>query len=50
MPFQITKNDYKKVLQYYNVSIPNAPKQLKETAENLLSNKLDVFLSMPLKK
>jgi len=40
MPFQITKNDYKKVLQYYNVSIPNTPKQLKETAENLLSDKL----------
>ena len=37
---QLTHNDYKKVLNYYNVPIPKTNKQTKIHAENILSNKL----------
>lgn len=36
----LTKLDYKKILQYYNIPIPSSGKQLKKEAENILVNKL----------
>jgi hypothetical protein len=40
MRYNITKKDYTKILQYYNVDVPNNTKNLKMKAENILANKL----------
>uniref|UniRef100_A0A6C0EGW3 Uncharacterized protein n=1 Tax=viral metagenome TaxID=1070528 RepID=A0A6C0EGW3_9ZZZZ len=40
MPYNITKKDYIKILEYYNVPIPNNNKNIKEKAETILANKL----------
>jgi hypothetical protein len=40
MPYNISKKDYIKILEYYNIAIPNNNKKLKEKAETILANKL----------
>jgi hypothetical protein len=40
MPYKITNSDYSKILSYYGLEIPKKGSQLKETAENILSQKL----------
>lgn len=40
MSYKITKNDYIKILQYYNLSIPKKMADIKKTAEKILSEKL----------
>jgi hypothetical protein len=37
---ELTNNDYKKILEYYNKSIPKSKRLLKMMAEKLLANKL----------
>lgn len=37
---KITYNDYIKILNYYNLPIPNNHLKLKKTAENILATKL----------
>jgi hypothetical protein len=39
-PLQLTPLDYKKVLIYYNQSVPKSNRQTKKKAEKLLANKL----------
>lgn len=39
-PLQLTPSDYKKVLSYYNQSIPRSHRQTKKKAEQLLTSKL----------
>jgi hypothetical protein len=38
--FKITKNDYIKILKYYNLNIPSKTEDIKKTAEKILSEKL----------
>ena len=40
MSYKLNKNDYKKILQYYNLPIPNNYHQIKNKAEELLADKL----------
>jgi hypothetical protein len=40
MSYNISKKDYIKILEYYNISIPNNNKNIKEKAEIILANKL----------
>lgn len=40
MSYNISKKDYIKILEYYNISIPNNNKNIKEKAEEILANKL----------
>ena len=40
MSYNISKKDYIKILEYYNISIPKNNKNLKEKAETILANKL----------
>ena len=40
MKYNITKKDYINILNYYNESIPDNNKQLKEKAGNILNKKL----------
>uniref|UniRef100_A0A6C0DGL5 Uncharacterized protein n=1 Tax=viral metagenome TaxID=1070528 RepID=A0A6C0DGL5_9ZZZZ len=40
MSFKITKNDYIKILQYYNLSVPKKLSDIKKSAEKILSEKL----------
>jgi hypothetical protein len=40
MSYNISKKDYIKILEYYNIAIPNNNKKLKEKAETILANKL----------
>uniref|UniRef100_A0A6C0E4H4 Uncharacterized protein n=1 Tax=viral metagenome TaxID=1070528 RepID=A0A6C0E4H4_9ZZZZ len=40
MSYKISKKDYIKILEYYNISIPNNNKNIKEEAETILANKL----------
>jgi hypothetical protein len=37
---ELTNNDYKKILEYYNKPIPKSKRLLKNQAEKLLANKL----------
>jgi hypothetical protein len=37
---ELTKNDYKKILQYYSEPIPKSNRIIKDKAEKLLANKL----------
>ena len=37
---KLLKDDYKKILNYYNLSIPTKKKALKNKAENILADKL----------
>jgi hypothetical protein len=37
---ELTNNDYKKILEYYNKPIPKSKRLLKNQAEKLLTNKL----------
>jgi hypothetical protein len=38
--FKITKNDYIKILKYYNLNIPSKTEDIKKIAEKILSEKL----------
>jgi len=40
MSYNISKKDYIKILEYYNIPIPTNNKNLKEKAEAILANKL----------
>lgn len=40
MRYNITKKDYIKILNYYDESVPDNNKQLKERAESILNKKL----------
>jgi hypothetical protein len=40
MKYNVTKKDYINILNYYNESIPDNSKKLKEKAENILNKKL----------
>jgi hypothetical protein len=40
MSYKITNSDYSKILSYYGLEIPKKEAQLKEVAENILSQKL----------
>ena len=40
MSYKITNSDYSKILSYYGLEIPKKEAQLKEMAENILSQKL----------
>ena len=37
---KITNNDYKKILEYYKISIPKSTKMIKTEAEKILATKL----------
>jgi hypothetical protein len=37
---ELTNNDYKRILEFYNKSIPTSKRLLKKQAENLLASKL----------
>ena len=37
---ELTTNDYKKILEFYNKVIPKSPRLIKNTAEKLLAQKL----------
>jgi hypothetical protein len=37
---ELTTNDYKKILEFYDKPIPKSPKLIKNTAEKLLAQKL----------
>ena len=37
---ELTNNDYKQILKYYNMSIPKSSRLLKQQAENILVSKL----------
>jgi len=36
----LTQNDYKQILDYYKIAIPENKKQMKRLAENIISEKL----------
>jgi len=40
MSFKLTKSDYIKILKYYNLNIPKTNAEIKNAAENILSDKL----------
>jgi len=40
MSFKITKSDYIKILQYYNLYVPKKLSDIKKSAEKILSEKL----------
>ena len=37
---KLTNNDYKQILQFYHVNVPKSTKQMKITAEKIISEKL----------
>jgi hypothetical protein len=37
---ELNNNDYKQILEYYNKEIPKSKRLLKQSAENILANKL----------
>ena len=40
MPFKLTKSDYVKILNYYDIDIPKNNTDIKLSAEKVLANKL----------
>lgn len=40
MPYKITKADYSKILDYYELSVPKKTEDIKTTAEKILAKKL----------
>ncbi len=40
MPIALTKQDYKKILEYYNVEIPRNLAEMKEKASKIMATKL----------
>jgi hypothetical protein len=40
MSYELNRNDYKQILEYYNMNIPKSNRLIKIAAENILSQKL----------
>jgi hypothetical protein len=40
MPYQISKADYSKILDYYGLTVPKKTEDIKTTAEKILAKKL----------
>jgi hypothetical protein len=40
MSYELNRNDYKQILEYYDMNIPRSNRLIKIAAENILSKKL----------